>query len=212
MYRPRASDNDAFPFATSQEIDLGYATVRATRLTYVGELGWELYIPVEFAVGCLRAARRSRARPGTGQCRLLRDRFAAAGKGLPRLGPRADAGHQPVRSRAGIRSQARQRRDFRGKRALQALKDVGGSAAVARRVVSLVDRCAAYEPVGRRTDPAKRRCRPASSLRPPSDTRSASRSRSASSATPTDPPTPRGSTPAATRSTSPANASMRRFR
>jgi 4-methylaminobutanoate oxidase (formaldehyde-forming) len=40
-----------FPFATSREIDLGYATVRATRMTYVGELGWELYVPAEFAVG-----------------------------------------------------------------------------------------------------------------------------------------------------------------
>jgi 4-methylaminobutanoate oxidase (formaldehyde-forming) len=30
---------------------LGYATVRATRITYVGELGWELYVPAEFAVG-----------------------------------------------------------------------------------------------------------------------------------------------------------------
>ena len=41
----------AFPFSTSREIDLGYATVRATRITYVGELGWELYVPTEFAVG-----------------------------------------------------------------------------------------------------------------------------------------------------------------
>ncbi len=32
-------------------ISLGYATVRATRITYVGELGWELYVPAEFAVG-----------------------------------------------------------------------------------------------------------------------------------------------------------------
>ncbi|MCX8116182.1 MAG: aminomethyltransferase family protein, partial [Burkholderiaceae bacterium] len=44
-------DHASFPFGTSQEIDVGYATVRATRLTYVGELGWELYVPVEFAVG-----------------------------------------------------------------------------------------------------------------------------------------------------------------
>ncbi|WP_433604948.1 GcvT family protein [Dactylosporangium sp. CA-139114] len=41
----------AFPFATSREIDLGHATVRATRITYVGELGWELYVPSEFAAG-----------------------------------------------------------------------------------------------------------------------------------------------------------------
>jgi glycine cleavage system aminomethyltransferase T/glycine/D-amino acid oxidase-like deaminating enzyme len=43
--------DEAFPFGTSREIDLGYATVRATRITYVGELGWELYVPAEFAVG-----------------------------------------------------------------------------------------------------------------------------------------------------------------
>jgi glycine cleavage system aminomethyltransferase T/glycine/D-amino acid oxidase-like deaminating enzyme len=40
-----------FPFGTSRLIDLGYSTVRATRITYVGELGWELYVPVDFAVG-----------------------------------------------------------------------------------------------------------------------------------------------------------------
>jgi 4-methylaminobutanoate oxidase (formaldehyde-forming) len=53
MQRASTDDfsNEAFPFGTSREIDLGYATVRATRLTYVGELGWELYTPVEFAVG-----------------------------------------------------------------------------------------------------------------------------------------------------------------
>ncbi len=43
--------DDAFPFGTSQLITLGYSTVRATRITYVGELGWELYVPAEFAVG-----------------------------------------------------------------------------------------------------------------------------------------------------------------
>ena len=41
----------AFPFATSQQIDVHYAQVRATRITYVGELGWELYMPTEFAPG-----------------------------------------------------------------------------------------------------------------------------------------------------------------
>ncbi len=42
---------DAFAFATSKEIDIGYAPVRASRITYMGELGWELYIPTEFALG-----------------------------------------------------------------------------------------------------------------------------------------------------------------
>ncbi len=43
--------NEGFPFGTSREIAVGYAIARATRITYVGELGWELYVPTEFAVG-----------------------------------------------------------------------------------------------------------------------------------------------------------------
>lgn len=48
---PSDLSDEAFPFATSKEIELGYAMVRASRITYVGELGWELYIPAEFATG-----------------------------------------------------------------------------------------------------------------------------------------------------------------
>jgi len=43
--------NEAFSFGNSCEIEMGYALVRATRISYVGELGWELYIPTEFTLG-----------------------------------------------------------------------------------------------------------------------------------------------------------------
>jgi len=43
--------NDAFPFASFREISIAYAPVWALRITYVGELGWELYIPSEYAAG-----------------------------------------------------------------------------------------------------------------------------------------------------------------
>jgi len=39
--------NAAHPFGHSQEFEIGYARVRASRITYVGELGWELYFPAE---------------------------------------------------------------------------------------------------------------------------------------------------------------------
>jgi sarcosine dehydrogenase len=42
--------NSAFPFMTAREIRVGGAPALAIRVTYVGELGWELHIPVEFAV------------------------------------------------------------------------------------------------------------------------------------------------------------------
>jgi len=38
--------NENFPFMHSREIKIAGVTLRATRITYVGELGWELYLPV----------------------------------------------------------------------------------------------------------------------------------------------------------------------
>ena len=40
--------NAAHPFGHSRELEIGYARVRASRITYVGELGWELYLSAEF--------------------------------------------------------------------------------------------------------------------------------------------------------------------
>jgi glycine cleavage system aminomethyltransferase T/glycine/D-amino acid oxidase-like deaminating enzyme len=42
--------NEAFPYLTAKDIDLGYARVLAMRVTYVGELGWELHVPAELAL------------------------------------------------------------------------------------------------------------------------------------------------------------------
>ncbi|HYN75442.1 MAG TPA: FAD-dependent oxidoreductase [Candidatus Limnocylindria bacterium] len=41
--------NEAFPFRSAREIDLGYARALCVRITYLGELGYELYIPTEQA-------------------------------------------------------------------------------------------------------------------------------------------------------------------
>ncbi len=41
--------NAAFPFRAAQEIDIGFARVLCVRITYLGELGYELYIPAEQA-------------------------------------------------------------------------------------------------------------------------------------------------------------------
>jgi 4-methylaminobutanoate oxidase (formaldehyde-forming) len=45
--------NDAFPFGTMRRFEIGGAPVMAIRISYVGELGWELYIPAEFAPAVL---------------------------------------------------------------------------------------------------------------------------------------------------------------
>jgi 4-methylaminobutanoate oxidase (formaldehyde-forming) len=67
--------NAAFPFLTARNIEIASASVRAVRITYVGELGWELHVPIQ------QAAR-------------VYETLMAAGKEL-RV---ADAGHYAINS------------------------------------------------------------------------------------------------------------------
>ncbi|MEM7597552.1 MAG: FAD-dependent oxidoreductase [Pseudomonadota bacterium] len=46
---PNDFSNDTNPFGTAQEIELGMGLARAHRVSYVGELGWELYVPADMA-------------------------------------------------------------------------------------------------------------------------------------------------------------------
>ena len=49
-------DNASFPWLTGQTIDAGFATdVYALRVNFIGELGWELHFPIEYANGLFEA-------------------------------------------------------------------------------------------------------------------------------------------------------------
>ncbi|MGZ5386287.1 MAG: GcvT family protein [Solirubrobacterales bacterium] len=52
---PQDLGNEAFPYMNVREITVGDVPVRALRVTYVGELGWELYCPTEYGLGLWRA-------------------------------------------------------------------------------------------------------------------------------------------------------------
>jgi len=78
LWGPRARDvmqavsaddysHPGFPFGTCREVEAGGLTVLASRISYVGELGWELYVPMEQGRACgTRCGRRARA---MGSCR-----------------------------------------------------------------------------------------------------------------------------------------------
>ena len=56
--------DDNFPFSTHQIITLAGHKLRALRLTFVGELGWELHVPNESAVPVYRAVMQEGAHHG----------------------------------------------------------------------------------------------------------------------------------------------------
>lgn len=52
---PADLSNAAHPFGTAREIEIGMGLARAHRVTYVGELGWEVYVPTEQAAHVFEA-------------------------------------------------------------------------------------------------------------------------------------------------------------
>jgi glycine cleavage system aminomethyltransferase T/glycine/D-amino acid oxidase-like deaminating enzyme len=51
---PARLDDEAFPYMTMRELAVGDVPVRALRVTFAGELGWELYCPTEYGLGLWR--------------------------------------------------------------------------------------------------------------------------------------------------------------
>ncbi len=67
---PADLSNEAFPFATAQEIEFAMALVRAHRISYVGELGWELYVTADMAAHVFEALWEAGAAMGLKPCGL----------------------------------------------------------------------------------------------------------------------------------------------
>src|SRR5260221_3172682 len=91
--------NEAFGFAQSRQIDLGYATVRATRLTYVGELGWEICVPAEFAVGVYEDLMAAGADLGVVNGGYYAIESMRLGKAYPAFGRELTPDYNPVEAR-----------------------------------------------------------------------------------------------------------------
>lgn len=67
---PNDFSNAANPFGTAQAIEIGMAAARAHRVTYVGELGWELYVPTEMAAHVFETLEEAGADVGLKLCGL----------------------------------------------------------------------------------------------------------------------------------------------
>ena len=115
-----ATTSDDFSYMRAREIAVGPVPCLALRVTYVGELGWELYCPTEFGLRLWDVALGGRARPRARRGRIQGDRLASPGEGLPGLGQRHHARRDAVRGGARVRGQARQGRLHRPRALLRA--------------------------------------------------------------------------------------------
>lgn len=67
---PGDFSNEAHPFGTFRDIEIGMGQARAHRVTYVGELGWELYVPTDQAAHVFEAIEAAGADAGLKLCGL----------------------------------------------------------------------------------------------------------------------------------------------
>lgn len=133
---PGRFDNEAFPFGTSQLLDFGHATVRATRRTYVGELGWELYVPVEFAAAVFDEIVSGGADLGLRHAGYYAIESLRLEKGYRAWGRELTPEINPYEAGLSFAVDS-SKTAFRGRAAIAALASAGGAAGVRRRVVSL---------------------------------------------------------------------------
>ena len=84
---PNGFSNEESPFGTFQDIEIGYGIARAHRVTYVGELGWELYVPADQAAHVFERIEAAGEDLGLRLCGL-HTRFMSHRKGLPPFRPR----------------------------------------------------------------------------------------------------------------------------
>src|SRR6516162_10006372 len=126
--------DEAFPFRASRQISLGYFTVRATRITYVGELGWELYVPCEFAVGVFELLTRAGREFGLVNAGYYAIESMRLEKGYRAYGRELTPDYGPVE--AGLLFACKLRTDinFLGREAVEKTRAEGPR----RRLVSLV--------------------------------------------------------------------------
>jgi 4-methylaminobutanoate oxidase (formaldehyde-forming) len=126
--------DEAFPFRASRQISLGYFTVRATRITYVGELGWELYVPCEFAVGVYELLARAGAGFGLVNAGYYAIESMRLEKGYRAFGRELTPDYGPVEAGLGFACKLRTDISFLGREAVEKSRAEGPR----RRLVSFV--------------------------------------------------------------------------
>jgi len=130
LFGPRARDvlgevcrddlgNEAFPFASVRTIHVAGAPVTALRITYVGELGWELHVPAELALTVFDALVEAGARHGLALCGYRAIESLRLEKGYRAWGSDLTPDHTPLEAGLGWAVKLGSDAPFIGREALE---------------------------------------------------------------------------------------------
>jgi 4-methylaminobutanoate oxidase (formaldehyde-forming) len=128
-----------FPFATSRVVELAGRRIRATRMTYVGELGWELTVPVSDAPAVYAALQEGGAPTDAGYYAIEALRLEKGYRAFPRdLNPDLTPVEAGLLFATALSARTGSDKDFLGRAALEAHRDRLRGPGERRRVVSFV--------------------------------------------------------------------------
>ncbi|MEO1111522.1 MAG: FAD-dependent oxidoreductase [Pseudomonadota bacterium] len=117
--------HDAFPFAHSRRIGIAGCPVLALRITYVGELGWELHLPTEYAQTVYDALHQAGEPFGLRNAGYRAIETLRLEKGYRAWGSDIGPDHTPDEAGLGWAVKMKSNADFKGRSAVQAQRENG---------------------------------------------------------------------------------------
>ncbi len=117
--------NDAFAFGRVRAIGIAGAAVMALRVTYVGELGWELHLPAEYAVGVYEALNEAGRPHGLRPAGYRAIESLRLEKGYRAWGSDIGPDHTPLESGLGWAVKLKKNIDFKGRKAIERQREAG---------------------------------------------------------------------------------------
>ncbi|WP_417428990.1 GcvT family protein [Kiloniella sp.] len=117
--------NENFAFGTMQTIGVAGAPVMALRVTYVGELGWELHIPTEFAINVYQALMTAGEEYDIGNAGYRAIESLRLEKGYRAWASDIGPDHTPLEAGMGWACKLKKDIDFKGRKALESQKEEG---------------------------------------------------------------------------------------
>ena len=112
--------NERFPFANGRRIEIGGVCLYAIRISYVGELGWELHIPAEQALGVYELLLEAGKAYGLANAGYRAIESLRLEKGYRAWGSDIGPDHTPLEAGLGWAVKLRKNISFKGRDALVA--------------------------------------------------------------------------------------------